>query len=107
MVCFDVLEHIFVADVPRVIREIFSLARSLVVVNIACYSARATLPNGENAHITVRPPLWWKGVFDSIAVEFPSVAFQLWCSTSWRNVEGFVVTSTGEWFESESFVVPL
>lgn len=107
VVCFDVLEHVFVADIPRVVREVFSLARRLVVVNVACYLARATLPNGENAHITVRPPLWWKGMFDSIAVEFPSVAFQLWCSTGWRNVEGFAVTSADEWCESESFCVPI
>ena len=26
---------------------------------MACYPAVATLPNGENAHITVQTPEWW------------------------------------------------
>lgn len=107
VVCFDVLEHIFISDVPRVVRELFSLSVRLLVVNVACYPARALLPNGENAHITVRPPLWWKGLFDSIAVEFPSVAVQLWCSTGWRDVEGFNLVSAGQWNEGGGFVIAI
>ncbi len=61
VVSFDVLEHIFVSDVTCVLRDIFSYASKLIVLNIACYPAAAKLPNGENAHITVRHPLWWKG----------------------------------------------
>lgn len=107
VLCFDVLEHVFVADVPRVIRELFSFARKCLIVNVACYPARALLPNGENAHITVRPPLWWKGVFDSIAIEFPHIHVQLWCSTGWRKVAGFNLTRAGDWLEQKGFVVNL
>ena len=28
-------------------------------INVACYNAAALLPNGENAHVTVRAPSWW------------------------------------------------
>lgn len=107
VVCFDVLEHIFISDVPRVIRELFSLARHCLIINVACYSARALLPNGENAHITVRPPLWWKGMFDSIACEFPNVAVQLYCSTGWRKVEAYKLMSASDWQHQKGFVVPL
>lgn len=107
VVCFDVLEHIFISDIPRVVKELFSLANKLLVVNVACYSARALLPNGENAHITVRPPLWWKGVFDSIAIEFPHVAVQLWCSTGWRKVEGYPTVSAKDWLDGETFVTKI
>ena len=42
--------------------EVFSsYANRLVVLNIACYKATALLPNGKNAHVTVRDPMWWKG----------------------------------------------
>lgn len=104
VVCFDVLEHIFISDVPRIVRELYSLAGKLLVVNVACYSARALLPNGENAHITVRPPMWWKGMFDAIAVEFPHVAVQLWCSTGWRQVQEFEIYSCDLWNRQDGFV---
>ena len=104
VVCFDVLEHIFVADVGNTIRELFSLASRLLVVNVACYSARAQLPNGENAHVTVRAPLWWKGMFDAIAVEFPEVSILLICSIGWRQAQAFEVWSASEWLKSPTFV---
>lgn len=105
--CFDVLEHIFVTDVPRIIRELFSYAGKLLVINVACYPARALLPNGENAHITVRQPLWWKGMVDSIAIEYPDVAVQLWCSVGWRNAQGYPVYKARDWLEQDGFVVPM
>lgn len=59
----DVLEHITVEDIPWVIAEQFSLANKFVFANIACYPAMATLPDGSNAHVTVRHPEWWNGLF--------------------------------------------
>jgi hypothetical protein len=87
--CFDVLEHIYLADVSAVVWELFSLARKLVVVNVACYPAAAKLPNGENAHITVRPPMWWKGLFDSIAPAFPDITYILYASTEYLKCTSF------------------
>ena len=80
VISFDVLEHIFVSDIPNVLRDMFSYAKDLLVLNVACYPAAAKLPNGENAHITVRDPMWWKGVVDGIAVEYPEVSIWLICS---------------------------
>jgi len=104
VVCFDVLEHVFIADLAETIRELFSLTGRLLIVNVACYAARALLPNGENAHITVRPPLWWKGMIDSIAVEFPDVSIQLFCSVGWRKVEAYPIWSASQWLNSPAFV---
>jgi len=103
VVCFDVLEHVFIADVPLTIRELFSLAEKLLIVNVACYPARALLPNGENAHVTVRPPHWWKGMFDSAAVEFPEVSLWLICSTAWRKAQAFEPCSASEWLNGPTF----
>jgi hypothetical protein len=105
VVCFDVLEHIFISDVPRVIRELFSLAKHCLIINVACYPASALLPNGENAHITVRPPLWWKGMFDAIAIEYPNVTLKLFCSTGWRKVEAFNLIKASDWLDQSSFTV--
>ena len=52
VISFDVLEHIFISDVPSVLRDMFLYASKLMVLNVACYPAAAKLPNGENAHIS-------------------------------------------------------
>jgi|SRR5688572_26447536 len=59
----DVLEHCPEQDVPWVVGEMFGYARKFVFANVASYPALTTLPNGENAHCTVRPPDWWEAVF--------------------------------------------
>jgi hypothetical protein len=79
----DVLEHIYAGDIPWVVNEMFSLARHFVFCNIACYPAQARLPSGENAHIMVRPPDYWRGVFDCIANNYPDVDYVLTCSMAW------------------------
>lgn len=104
VVCFDVLEHIFISDIPRVLREIFSLADKLVILNIAAYSARALLPNGENAHITVRDLHWWKGMVDSVALEYPIIMIKLWVCPTYSEAKGFELYSADNWLKQNSFV---
>jgi hypothetical protein len=62
-----VLEHIPLQDLLWVVEEIFSFAKDIVFINVACYSARATLPNGSNAHVSVQHPWWWCGFIHAIA----------------------------------------
>jgi tetratricopeptide (TPR) repeat protein len=105
VISFDVLEHIYVADVPAVLRDIFSCATRLVILNIACYSAASELPNGENTHVTVREPDWWKGMLDSISVEFPHVGVFLICSTGWRKSQHYSEWRVKDWNENPGFLV--
>ena len=107
VVSFDVLEHIHILDVANVLRDMFSHAKKICLLNIACYPAAAKLPNGENAHITVRPKLWWKGVIDMIAVEYPHVQVYLITSTAWQQSELIPTFSAKKWIEQEKFVVDL
>jgi hypothetical protein len=60
VVCTDVLEHCPEEDLGWVLEEIFGYAARFVYLNVACFPARKTLPNGENAHATVRSPEWWR-----------------------------------------------
>lgn len=60
VICTDVLEHCPEEDLQWILDEIFGYARKFVYLNVACFPARKTLPNGENAHITVRSPQWWR-----------------------------------------------
>jgi hypothetical protein len=105
VISFDLLEHIFISDVPAVLRDMFSYATKLIILNIACYPAAAKLPNGENAHVTVRHPFWWKGMVDSISVEYPATSVWLICSPEWRKSSAFDVWNANMWKESSSFVV--
>ena len=67
VICTDVLEHCPEEDLPWILGEIFGYARHFVYLNVACYPARKSLPNGENAHVTVRPPQWWRKLVEAHA----------------------------------------
>lgn len=60
VLCFDVLERIFISDLKNIITDLYNHASKMIILQIACYDANAKLPNGENAHVTVRNTLWWK-----------------------------------------------
>jgi hypothetical protein len=60
VVCTDVLEHIPEDDIDWFLRDLFALAEKFVFANIASYPAIKTLPNGWNAHVTIKPHDWWR-----------------------------------------------
>ena len=107
VVCIDVLEHIFISDVPNVLRDIFCYAEKLVVLNVACYPAAALLPNRENAHITIRGPAWWKGVLDTISIEFPAVNVLLICSVEHGSIMVFETWCGHDWVKDKNFKIDL
>jgi hypothetical protein len=59
VICTDVLEHVPEELIDDTLEKIFSRAEKFVFLVIACGLAVKTLPNGENAHITVKHPDWW------------------------------------------------
>ncbi len=71
----DVVEHCPEEDLPWIIREMFSYAHSFVFVSIAGYPAMKTLPNGENAHITLKPIEWWAKLVSTTATDYPGVDY--------------------------------
>jgi len=75
----DVLEHCPEEDIDWIVREIFSYAERFVYLAIACFPAAKLLPNGENAHCTVRPPEWWRGMLEEAAASArPGLCFEAW-----------------------------
>src|SRR5690606_20519517 len=79
VVSTDALEHVFLADVPWVVEEMFRYSRKVVFVTVSCRFANARLPNGEQAHVTLRPPWWWAGIFHAVGAKFPEVDWRLCC----------------------------
>ena len=104
VLCFDVLEHIFINDIPWVLKELFENAKQCVIINVACYKAAALLPNGENAHITVRPPLWWLGQIECISTLYPEIYWALFTSQGHQNFDFLGVHRMQDKIDSKKFV---
>jgi hypothetical protein len=78
VVCTDVLEHCPEEDIDWIVHEIFSYAERFVYLAIACYPADKRLPNGENAHCTIRPVTWWRVAIQRAAATRPGVIWEAW-----------------------------
>lgn len=59
VICTDVLEHIEEEDVDSVIKEIYSKADKFVYLGICNKLANSFLPDGRNAHVTIKSIDWW------------------------------------------------
>lgn len=81
VVCTDVLEHCPEEDLPWIVAELFGYARLFVFANVACYPAAKILPNGENAHCTVRAVEFWRALFDRAAAGAGGVLWDVWADT--------------------------
>jgi hypothetical protein len=66
----DVLEHIPLEELDAVITDFTHLSNNCLIV-VDTKLARTILPNGQNAHCTVRPATWWLGVLRRY---FPTIA---------------------------------
>jgi len=60
----DVLEHIPEEHLDELLSGIKSISEN-VFFNISNRLANKVLPNGENAHCTVKPPKWWQKKLES------------------------------------------
>lgn len=78
VIATDVLEHCPEEDLPWIVEEIFGFARRFVFANVAAYPARKRLPNGENAHCTIRPAAWWRSLIEHAAAQHPGVLWEVW-----------------------------
>ena len=58
VLCVDVMEHIQEDKVDEVLEDLFNSGRH-IFLTITCYPATQILPNGKNAHYTVKEPSWW------------------------------------------------
>lgn len=73
----DVLEHCLENDLSWIIEEIFSYAEKFVFLTVSTVPAKKNLPNGENAHVTIKSQEWWITLIDGIAKKHPSVRYEI------------------------------
>lgn len=60
VICCDVLEHVPEDELPAFLADLFSYAERFVFMSVCCRPAKRLLPDGQNAHVTVRPFTWWE-----------------------------------------------
>jgi len=84
----DVLEHCPEEDMPWIVGELFAYATRFVFANVACFPARKHLPNGQNAHCTIRPLKWWRGLIERVAGDRPEVLYEFRLQVDERMPQG-------------------
>jgi hypothetical protein len=60
VLCTDVLEHIEPQHINAVMRDLARVTKRKLMFNICTVPAQKTLPDGRNAHILLKGPLWWR-----------------------------------------------
>lgn len=58
-VCIDVMEHVPPECVDAVLADIAAYTKKVAVFSISTRPAAKHLPDGRNAHLTVKEPQWW------------------------------------------------
>lgn len=76
--CCDVLEHIAEPDIPWVLDDIFSYAQTFVFLTVATLPAKKNLPDGRNAHVTIKDKAWWLEKVEHAAARHPNKTWWLW-----------------------------
>lgn len=59
VVCTDVMEHVEEDKVPAVLAHLKRLTAGVCFISVAIRKANKKLPDGQNAHITLKKPKWW------------------------------------------------
>lgn len=57
--CIDVMEHVEEDKVAGVLADILSHTRQVALFLVSTTPAVHSLPDGRNAHITIKPTAWW------------------------------------------------
>lgn len=71
VICIDVLEHIPDEDLEETLLKI-KVHSEKVIFDIGTQLAKHTLPNGDNAHCTVKSIDWW---INKLKETFPIITF--------------------------------
>ena len=90
VICTDVLEHIPEEDLGWVVDEIYSYAKKVVFLNVACFKALKHFKDGTNVHVSLFDPEQW-------------LDFLAWKSEQFRHLSIYVYADTvhPDYFDKE------
>lgn len=73
VICTDVAEHIPENEIDDFLNDVFGYANKFVFITICTRPAKKSLPDGRNAHLTVKPKEWWIDKIKSVGVNYPGL----------------------------------
>lgn len=62
----DVLEHVEIKYLEETLKTIDNYFTDSAWIIIACYPAKKILPDGRNAHLIIKSPIWWMNKISKI-----------------------------------------
>ena len=69
--CVDVLEHIPEEEIDEILYHTFWRTKDVMFFSIALTKAKQILPNGQNAHVTIKDKKWWYEKIDRFYGLYP------------------------------------
>lgn len=78
-ICIDVLEHIPEEDHDWILEKFLSITNFFSFIQVACYPAIALLPNGKNAHISIKDHNYWQDKLIKITKINPNIKIICLC----------------------------
>ena len=79
VVSTDMLEHCPEDDIEWIMADMFEYSREFLFCTISCRPAVKRLPTGENAHITIKSPDWWRERLRVVGEQYPGVRYLVVC----------------------------
>lgn len=107
VIATNVLDLIPEEDLFWVIDLLFESASKFVFVNVMDYSSQTFLPNGENARVTRRSSIWWRGMFAAAARNRPDIKYCIAFGSRRPDNQGRLVNRTGYLHNCQDFEISL
>lgn len=76
VICTDVMEHLEGYQIKYAFKRMAYSSGSAAFIAITCRPAKKLLPDGRNCHLTIKPPMWWRG-YAAGAADWGDVDLQL------------------------------
>ncbi len=95
VIATNVLDLIPEEDLSWQIDLLFEKANKFIFCNVMDYASKTSLPNGENARVTRKSSIWWRGMFAAANRKKPDVKYCIAFSSQRKTKEGQMVSRTG------------
>ena len=95
VIATNVLDLIPEEDLQWQVDQLFGRANKFVFCNVMDYPSQTFLPNGENARVTRKSSIWWRGLFAAANRNHPNVKYCIAFSSQRKDIEGQLISRTG------------
>lgn len=95
VIATNVLDLIPEEDLEWQVDQLFECANKFVFCNVMDFPSQTFLPNGENARVSRKSSIWWRGLFARANRKYPDVKYCIAFSSQRKNTTGQLVNRIG------------